>query len=728
MSPEQARGQHVDARTDIWSLGAVFYELLVGQPPFRGATNSDVIAEILKSEPSLLGEGFSGFPRSATQLIRQALEKDQDDRYAATAELLDSLRKLRRELEAEGLLNINLPWPKDSVAHGDRENHESTRGGQYKSKPLATGVSSISPELSGSSGASTRRPRWLLLSAGLLVAAAAVTALVLARSRLPWRQTGDGSRPPREVVHLTTDGRVKDAAVSPDGRLLAYAPSIAGKQSLRIKDLSSGEDWQILPPDLVVCWGMRFALNNQSLFYVSKQTGGTVNVLYRVPARGGPSEKLVVNIDSPPGLSPDGMEIAFVRSYPVQHRDSLIVANVDGSNEREILVRKHPDKLVGAGVSWSPDAKMIAVGATRRDETEGAVLAVRLDTGAPSEVTPWMWKEIAGIIWMNNDRAILFSGQKPGSTALQIWRVTYPEGQITQVTNDDNEYEEATPGPNMLVATERYEVADLWSTDQSHGSARLTSNSHSGADGLAVTSTGRIIYTQGESFSSQLWTANPDGTRPMLLTTNAGIHPSVSRDGKTIAYIGFESGHHVWLVNSDGQNNHQLTFGGGENYADITPDGQWVFYVSRDKDRGTLWKIATTGGEPVQLTFAGIILNPLISPDGKQIACTFRRDESDKWKLAILPGDGGEPLKTFAFPSPFYQVIRWTSDSQAVTYLDQASGVQNIWRQSLAGGPPTQLTNFDEDRIWHYDWAPSGGFILSRGGRRRDIVMIKNVQ
>jgi len=422
------------------------------------------------------------------------------------------------------------------------------------------------------------------------------------------------------------------------------------------------------------------------------------------------------------------MEIAFVRSYPVQHRDSLIVANVDGSDEREILVRKHPDKLVGAGVSWSPDGKMIAVGATRRDATEAAVLAVRLDGDPPAEITPWMWAEIAGIVWRNDGRTILFSGQKTGATALQIWKVNYPGGEITSVTNDDNEYEEATPGPNMLVATERYEVADLWSSDQENGPVRLTRDGHSGTDGLAVTSTGRIIYTQGESFASQIWTMNLDGTNAMPLTHNTGIHPSVSGDGKTVAYIGFDGGHHVWLVNSDGQNNHQLTFGGGENYADITPDGQWVFYVSRDKDRGTLWKIATTGGEPVQLTFAGIILNPLVSPDGKQIACTFRRDESDKWKLAILPGDGGEPLKTFAFPSPFYQRIRWSHDSPAVTYLDQANGVQNIWRQPIAGGPPAKLTSFDEDRIWQYDWAPSAKqFIVSRGGRRRDIVMIRNL-
>ncbi len=130
----------------------------------------------------------------------------------------------------------------------------------------------------------------------------------------------------------------------------------------------------------------------------------------------------------------------------------------------------------------------------------------------------------------------------------------------------------------------------------------------------------------------------------------------------------------------------------------------------------------------VQLTFAGITLRPVVSPDGTRIACTFRADETDRWKIAVLPFDGGEPIRTFALPYPYNQIIRWTPDSKALTYLDKVNGVHNVWRQPIDGSPPARMTNFTEDLILHYDWLSSGQqLVLSRGGRRRDVVLMKNI-
>jgi Tol biopolymer transport system component len=344
-------------------------------------------------------------------------------------------------------------------------------------------------------------------------------------------------------------------------------------------------------------------------------------------------------------------------------------------------------------------------------------------------LTPWKWSTIRGVVWKNDGRTILLSAQLPGSNALQIWRVAYPEQTAEPLTRDQNEYEEATLAPNALVATHTYEVADLWSCAPPNTFQRLTSDGHNGADGMAVTPGGRVVYTVGEYAASQLWSMTTNNSDRRLLSRN-GVHPSAAKVGETIAYVSSEGGaHHIWLVDSDGGDNHQRTVGDGENYPGMSPDGKWIFYVARAQSRGTLWKIPAVGGKSVQLTFAGIITNPVVSPDGKQIACTFRADEGDKWKIAILSADGGEPLHTFAVPSPFYQIIRWTSDSKAFTYLVKENGAQNIWRQPIDGSPPSKLTDFQEDSILHYDWSASGQqFILSRGGRRRDIVLMKNIE
>ncbi|MDQ3817102.1 MAG: hypothetical protein M3362_05360 [Acidobacteriota bacterium] len=152
-----------------------------------------------------------------------------------------------------------------------------------------------------------------------------------------------------------------------------------------------------------------------------------------------------------------------------------------------------------------------------------------------------------------------------------------------------------------------------------------------------------------------------------------------------------------------------------------------VIYTSLGRERGSLWKVSTGGGEPLQLTHGAIMVRPVVSPDGNMIACNYRQDETDKWKIAVLPAGGGPPLKTFAFPYPYNQIIRWTPDSRALIYLDKRDGVHNLWLQPLDGSLPAQLTNFTEDQLLHYALPYTGaGFVLSRGGKRRDITIIRN--
>ncbi len=534
-----------------------------------------------------------------------------------------------------------------------------------------------------------------------------------------------------EIVRLTHAGRILDVAISPDARLLAYVPIDAGNHSLWLWDLETGEKRQVLAPDPALCWGLRFTRDAASLYYTITQPNNTVSVLHRVEVTGesGESQQIVVNIDSPIALAPSGLQLAFIRSFPGQHRDALVVADVDGSNEREVASRQHPNKFSFSSPSWSPDGKLIAVGASRSNKLEFNLLAVPLSGAAPVELCGWVWKDLRAVAWNEDGSNVYFSATAKSSNSLQIWRLPYPECEAQRITNDTNSYEELSLAlnPPTLVTMQTDGLANIWLVPTSGAPRRITSGRTEGFDGLAVAGDGRVFYASTENQQPDLWSMKVDGTEITRLTRDGCLFPSVSRDGRFVVFVSAEGGiHHIWRIDADGKNRKQLTFGDGESYPYVAPDGNSIVYTPQGKDRNTLWRISIDSGPPQQLTHEGMAIKAVISPCGKSIACTYRKDEADKWKIAILSADGGTPLKEFALPYPYHQVIRWSPKGEDLNYLDRNQGVFNVWRQPIDGSPPSQITNFTEDAIFYYDWDDEGQLVASRGAKIRDIVLIRN--
>lgn len=534
-----------------------------------------------------------------------------------------------------------------------------------------------------------------------------------------------------EIVRLTHFGRVLDVAISDDAKLLAYVPIDAGLYSLWIWNLESGEKNELLPPAPALCWGMRFSKDGEHLFYTTTPPNSTISTLHRLALRNGAahdSRPVLVNIDSPIAISPDGQSIAFVRGFPGQHRDVLILADVDGTNERELLSRQHPNKFSLSSPSWSPDGKLIAVGASRNNKLEFTVFGIQLSGEPCLELCPWDWKDLRAVAWSEEGSSLYFSATAKNASSLQIWQLPYPDCEPQRITNDTNSYEELSLAqqPPTLVTIQTDALANIWLVPKAGQPRRITSGRTEGFDGLAV-ARNRIFYASTENQLPDLWSMNPDGSDARRLTHNGCLFPSVSRDGRYISLVSAEGGiHHIWRMDADGTNKTQLTNGDGESYPTISPDGKWIVYTPQGKDRNTLWRVPIEGGEPVQLTSQGIAIKAVVSPAGDKLACTYRKDESDKWKIAVLSSEGGVPLMVFGLPFPYHQVIRWAPDGKALNFLDRDKGVFNIWRQPLDGSGPTQVTNFTEDAIFYYDWDDEGQLIVARGAKIRDIVLIRN--
>jgi Tol biopolymer transport system component len=152
-----------------------------------------------------------------------------------------------------------------------------------------------------------------------------------------------------------------------------------------------------------------------------------------------------------------------------------------------------------------------------------------------------------------------------------------------------------------------------------------------------------------------------------------------------------------------------------------------VVYVST-ANKDTIWKVGIDGGQPQQLT-EKFSFSPAISPDGKQIVCSYFEDQNSAAKLAILPFQGGPPVRIFPLAGQAGPNLSWNTDGSAVVYVLTTGGVSNLWAQPVNGSPPKQLTSFTSDRIFWFAFSRDGKQVaLARGSRTSDVVLISNLQ
>ncbi|HKC65267.1 MAG TPA: DPP IV N-terminal domain-containing protein, partial [Pyrinomonadaceae bacterium] len=204
--------------------------------------------------------------------------------------------------------------------------------------------------------------------------------------------------------------------------------------------------------------------------------------------------------------------------------------------------------------------------------------------------------------------------------------------------------------------------------------------------------------------------------------------PSVTRDGRYVVFVSIRPGtQHIWRIDADGSHPKQLTNGPGENSPSCSPDGRFIIYVSSVLGNPTLWKLSIDGGEPVPL-LDKISSRPVVSPDGKWIACLYREQAISPYKLSVLPFEGGQPVKIFNEPVEL-SAVHWTVDGRALLYARTQGGVSNIWSQPFDGGAPFQLTDFKQGRIFWFDLSPDGSQLaVARGSVISDVVMISNLK
>ncbi len=532
-----------------------------------------------------------------------------------------------------------------------------------------------------------------------------------------------------KISRLTNNGQALDAAISPDGKYVVYELADSGQQSLWLRQVATASNVQIVPPGDVQYGGITFSNDGNFIYYVSQ--GKNAFELYQMPVLGGAPRKLIWDIDSLVTLSPDGKRLAFLRGYPSEGHQALMVANLGGTSEQKLAIRKNPDFFFAAidAPAWSPDGRVIAcpAGTSGVEGSYMSVVEVRVEDGSARPLTPQRWWRVGRMAWLPDGKGLIFSGQEQESSPSQIWYISYPGGEVHRITNDLNDYHSVslTADGVALVTVQSGLLSSIWiaPSEFTEHATKIRSNNADGMEGISWTSDGRIVYASRASGHSDIWIMDQDGGNQKQLTADGSNNkwPAASADGRYVVFMSDRAGlQNIWRMDVDGNNLRQLTKGGAW-LPDCSPDGQWVVYRG-GFGKKTLFRVPIDGGEPVPINERASS-RPAISPDGKWIASAYF--DPERIKTAIYPFTGGEPVKILN--SSFWNFYtRWTPDSRALAYIDPRSNF-NIESQPVDGSPPTQLTNFDTDHIFRFAWSRDGKHLaMTRGRFTNDVVLINN--
>ena len=688
MSPEQSRGEELDARTDLFSFGVVLYEMATGQRPFQGNTTAVVFDAILNKAPVSPARLRPDLPAGLELIINKALEKDRDVRCQTASELRADLKRLKR----------------------DTESGKSATAAAVVPTPMTS-----------------RRPLLLVsVLAGTLIVIGIASAVAWFAMRQPPAPI-DNPLAGAKFTRLTDfPGDETSASISPDGKFVTFVSDRDGRDDLWLGRVGTGRFQNLTMGS--------FFPSNRNLLQAGFTgdaseiwlRGPPLNRMRLIPLMGGPPRPFLGEHAVNVGWSHDGTRIVYHTDDP---GDPLFVADRDGENARQIFVDR--PGVHNHFPTWSPDGRWIYFVHGIPETLELDLWRIGATGGQPERLT--QNNKYIGFPTPLDSRIVLYVADDRDGSGPWLWALDV-EGKVTRrISFGLERYTSvaASVDARRLVAAVANPVANLWSVPilervaEEHdakpyalpnvralmprfgGKSLFYLSSQGGGDGL---------WRLEDGQAAEVW----KGSEGALLEP-----PAISGDGGRAAIVLRRNGKQsLWVLQADGSQPRVLTDAidvrGGASWS---PDRKWIVSGGNDAKGDGLFKIPVEGGAPVRL--AGTGLNPVWSPNGGLIVYSGI-DVGGKEPLRAVTPDGSPvdlpPIQITTSGERF----RFTPDGKGLVYMQGGFGAQDFMLLNLATRQTRQLTHLTNPASMRtFDITADGKqIVFDRLRNNSDIVLI----
>jgi eukaryotic-like serine/threonine-protein kinase len=654
MSPEQACGRKLDARSDLFSFGAVLYEMATGRAPFDGNSSAQIFAALLHDTPEPITRLNPAAPLALEGMINKALEKDRDLRAQSAAELRGDLKRLKRDLDSDRLSAATGPFPLATAAH-------SPRGATRRTATR--------------SNSETAARRWRSLGLGACALAGLAALAFLVRPALP---------PPSVVssLQVTTDGQEKSGAATDGARLYfsesgqLYQASTAGGEIVPIQE--SIED--IFPVDI--------SRDRARLLVLTKSFVPEGSAAWTLPVLGGAARRLGNVVATDASWSSGGDRLAYTSAKGVY------VANADGTEPRRLVTSDG----TASWPRWSPDGRRLRF--TVNGANGSTIWEVKPDG---SQLHPLLtgWNSPAAECcgsWTPDGRYFVFQSSRGG--VADIWamreadsllrRVNHQPVRLTSGPTSTFAPLPSTDGKQIFVRTIQPRGQLVRFDAKSREFRPLFPGAPPGIQGTGVdfSRDGKWIAYMSYPDGS-LWRSRPDGSQRSQLTYPPllAYMPRWSPDGSQIAFMGQMPGKpwQLYLVSARGGSVQQL-IADQRDQADPSwsPDGRSLAFGGQavsEKDAPSVNAIRLLDLQTRRVTVvpgSEGLWSPRWSPKGD--------------RLAAMSNDGTELLvynfNTHAWTEAAKASIgypTWSHNGDSIFFLNHLAGGDQVFRVSVSG-------------------------------------------